>query len=244
MKIKNVLIILAVVFLIVVLIAFAVLGYLGFVPGLSNLFGSNQPRDLGVRFTEQNYNDGITKLGIQIENLSFPNSISETISYIGEHIVKNTLSEEEVTALTNNRTWGSFPIREPQIRINKDNTFEVSGILKIDLAIQYLKKLGVSEEDIKKAMSFIKLPMQDLPFYLKASGSVINNQVDVSFQTFEVGRFPIPINIINQYITEINSLLSKSLVNDFHVKINSLIIKDAMAYLDGISPNIERIESR
>jgi len=31
-----------------VIIAVLVLGYLGFVPGVSNIFGSNKPRDLGV----------------------------------------------------------------------------------------------------------------------------------------------------------------------------------------------------
>ena len=42
--------------LILVIIVFGVvmvLGYLGFVPGLSSVFGSDKARDLGIEFTEQ-----------------------------------------------------------------------------------------------------------------------------------------------------------------------------------------------
>ena len=38
-----------------VIIAVLVFGYLGFVPGVSNLFGSNKPKDLGVIYTAADY---------------------------------------------------------------------------------------------------------------------------------------------------------------------------------------------
>jgi len=38
-----------------------VLGYLGFIPGLSSLFGSDKARDLGVDYTEQNYQEARAK---------------------------------------------------------------------------------------------------------------------------------------------------------------------------------------
>ena len=40
---------------VLVIVVVLVLGYLGFVPGVSNIFGSNKPRDLGVTYTAADY---------------------------------------------------------------------------------------------------------------------------------------------------------------------------------------------
>ncbi|HWP97502.1 MAG TPA: hypothetical protein VN426_11710 [Syntrophomonadaceae bacterium] len=58
---KRILIALGVLLLIVVLS----LGYLGFMPWLSSVFGSDRPRDLGVRAMPQDLDSAMTKLAVQ-----------------------------------------------------------------------------------------------------------------------------------------------------------------------------------
>lgn len=245
MKIKKILLGCTCCFFIVLFIAVFVLGYFGLIPSLAHLLGTDKPRDLGIRYTEQNYNDGIKKLGVKIEMVSAVEaSVSEAITFIGKHLVKETFSSEEITALTNSHTWGLFPVRETQIRINSDNTFEVSGLLKIDLAIEYIKKLGVSEADIKQAMSLVKIPMQDLPFYVKATGSVANNQVAAQFLILEIGRFSVPLSIVTPYMAALNDLFSKSLAQEVGATITSLVLKDGKMLLDGLYPSVIKITQR
>ena len=49
----------------VVVVLVLVAGYFGFVPGISNIFGSNKPRDLGVTATLANYSSVTAKDNIQ-----------------------------------------------------------------------------------------------------------------------------------------------------------------------------------
>lgn len=58
---KKILIIVGVIILIIVL----ALGYLGFLPWLSSVFGSDRPRDLGVRPMPQDLDTAMTKLAVQ-----------------------------------------------------------------------------------------------------------------------------------------------------------------------------------
>jgi len=54
--------------LVVVVIVALILGYFGFIPGLSNIFGSNQPVKLGTTFTAQDYQSAIAKTGINMND--------------------------------------------------------------------------------------------------------------------------------------------------------------------------------
>ncbi|MEK7874346.1 MAG: hypothetical protein AAB502_10895, partial [Chloroflexota bacterium] len=54
-----------------VLVVVAVLagGYFGFVPSVSSIFGSNRPRDLGVRYTQADLQSLRGKTGTQYHSL-------------------------------------------------------------------------------------------------------------------------------------------------------------------------------
>lgn len=55
------------IFLVIILGIVLVLGYFGFVPGVSNLLGSNKPRDLEVRTTAAEYDSYIKKAGTEMQ---------------------------------------------------------------------------------------------------------------------------------------------------------------------------------
>lgn len=73
---KVFLIIIAVIILAIVLF----LGYSGFIPGVSALFGSNKPRDLGVNYTETDRASAREKS--QIEYVSLPANIPNSQSLV------------------------------------------------------------------------------------------------------------------------------------------------------------------
>ncbi|PKH44539.1 hypothetical protein CVH13_01850, partial [Dehalococcoides mccartyi] len=64
-------IITAVITFIVLLLVAAVLvmGYLGIMPGVSSLMGSDKPRDLGITATSQDYQTMVTKSGVTVSAL-------------------------------------------------------------------------------------------------------------------------------------------------------------------------------
>ena len=50
-----------------VLLVVLVLGYLGFMPGVSALFGSSTPKDLGVTYTAQDFASAHAKMGSMMQ---------------------------------------------------------------------------------------------------------------------------------------------------------------------------------
>jgi hypothetical protein len=69
----------------IVVISVIVLGYLGFVPGVSNIFGSNKPEKLGTTFTQQDYQSAITKSGVQFNNNLATTYLYETTLIIAHY---------------------------------------------------------------------------------------------------------------------------------------------------------------
>ncbi len=55
--------------LVSVIIAALILGYFGFVPGLSDVMGANTPRDLGVKATASSLSSAKSKLGVTFNTL-------------------------------------------------------------------------------------------------------------------------------------------------------------------------------
>lgn len=100
---KKILIILGAVLLIILL----ALGYLGFLPWLSSVFGSDRPRDLGVRPMPQDLDSAMTKLAVQamppvVDEASRQQMIAEAAKKKPKSIVTvpNTKSQQPSTIPT------------------------------------------------------------------------------------------------------------------------------------------------
>ena len=122
----------------IIVIAILVVGYLGFIPGVSDLMGTNKPRDLGVKYSEANYASGLAKVpGAQVIN---PEYLCVTCAYTstGSIPVKTSFSNEEFTSMINKRNSKVGPLREGQFKFNADGTVEASGLI-VDPRITVLK---------------------------------------------------------------------------------------------------------
>jgi len=213
------------------------LGYFGIFPGLSSLMGTNQPRDLGMQYSEAGYNAGLEKSDVELKTLKA--SDPRIIAYEGSHKVKASFTDEELTAHAIKKEWVGYPVSDMQVRINDDNTAEVSGILKLTEIAPFLEAMNISEADYKKALEKVNIPIKDVPFYAKGLGTAKDNTLDITMTNFEVGRFPVPSGILDQYQDELTSFGHSIMRNIPGFSVNVARFENGSIYFDGELPDVE-----
>ncbi len=224
--------------LILILIVILVLGYFGFIPALSNLMGTNKPRDLGVMYSEEMYLSGLEKSGVEIKTL--PISSGETISYEGSHSVTASFTDDELTSNSHwKEEWSDFPIREVQVRINDDNSAEVSGVLVLDKMDDFLATMNISPEGYREALSRAKIPITDIAFYGKGTGVARNNSLEISISAVEVGRFPVPIGIVDEYQDDLASFGETLMTRIPGFSVNEALFENGSIFFNGTLPDAE-----
>lgn len=178
--------------ILVIILIVGVLGYLGFVPGLSSLFGSDKPRNLGIIYTEADRASGRGKS--QIEYGELPSDTAPEVSLVrtGSRAVKTEFTSQEITALMNNRPWKYWPYSNVQVKFNGDGSAEISGIFLKDKLEGYGAYIGAPKEAIAFAAKY--LPANPV-FYVKMKAALADNKVSVFEPTaFELGRMPMPVS--------------------------------------------------
>jgi hypothetical protein len=114
------------IFLLFILLVIGVAGYSGFVPGLSDTMGANEPRDLGVKTTKTDFTATLQKAGFVLDD-SAGFGPDTRISYSGQKNVDVTLSNEEISSLMNYDHAKAYPISDAQVKVSPDGTLEGSA---------------------------------------------------------------------------------------------------------------------
>ncbi|MFA5827788.1 MAG: hypothetical protein WC841_00295 [Candidatus Shapirobacteria bacterium] len=175
-----------------------ILGYLGFIPKLSSVLGSDKPRNLGVVYTDSDLNSVVQKNGIEMSEMATSSAEPKnSIKYSGSKTVSVSLTSEEITALSNSPTWKYYPVSDIQIKLNSDGSGEASGILILDRLTGYLGAIGISPDVAQTAADYLKIK-GSTPFYFKGIVSVQNNKVSLDTQKIEIGKLPIPVNLVKE----------------------------------------------
>ncbi|MDK2834456.1 MAG: hypothetical protein PWR29_496 [Methanolobus sp.] len=177
---------------------------------LGSLFGAYAsfsllgPKDLGVRYTHEDYLSALQKTGIQVEYEGMTGeeleeykknaekkSIHDYDFEFSEYERKEfTLTNEEATALLNELAPGFWWFDDLQVKVLPDGTMEGSskadiGRLKTDLYSD------VADD--------VPLPLPDsLNIYSKGRVSVVNNQLNGNPESFYLG--PVPLS--DKYLEE------------------------------------------
>jgi len=181
--------------------AVLVLGYMGFVPGLSDLMGTNKPRDLGVKYTNSDLASINAKTGVTYTTLpsSTPAEDSEVVS--GSHPLQTTVTQEEITAMVNDHSgkWKAYPVSDAQVKINDDGTMEMTGVLRVDRLEEYIAATGASGEEVEQALSAAKTFGANPSFYGKWDLQVVNGQVTGDIEKLTIGNVDVPQNQLDEY---------------------------------------------
>ena len=233
--------ILVLVVFLVVLAAIGALGWFGFVPGLSNLLGANNPRDLGVTYTEQDLQSARAKLGVELLELPPGLPPKESREYSGQIDVRVSLTQEELTALVNDKRWRFHPVSDAQIRINDDGSVEFSGKLLVGRLDDLLDSFEVDQEDMGLLKDSLRFFITDPAFYAKASFSVTNDVVSLDMQKTKVGRLGVPAGRFTDDQARIDSITDRLKDNITGLSIASLTFEGGRMELNGTFPATEAV---
>ncbi len=227
-----------IVVLVIVLVPTLVLGYLGFVPGLSEVMGANKPRDLGVRYTDADLQSLMAKNGIQDVVLPPSDVPKGSLVYEGSKPLKNSFSQEEITArIADNEKIKFNPVSETQVRLNPDGTVEISGRMDLRIVEQGAEAFGMDMQDYAQVKPYIdqfRALNPNPAFYAKGTCSVTNNQIQMDIDEATIGRTPLPLDQMpmGEIVDQFEELMGN--VNGLEVK--KLTFEDGKMDFDGSVP--------
>lgn len=173
---------------VIIAIIVLVIGYYGFIPGLSGLMGANTPRDLGVTYTQEDLDNANRKLGVTYATLPPDTPDSESIVMEGFHGIDEEFTDAEITALFNDHSenWGNYPMDDIQVRFNPDGTMELSGKLMTARLPGFAEAKGydmIGQLD-RPELDYLSEPT----IYLKGDLDVTNGVVSTDITELQVGR--------------------------------------------------------
>lgn len=189
------------------IIALLIGGYLGLVPGLSTVFGSNKPKDLGVTFVQADLTQAMAKTGVTYSNITTSAGASpkETIRYSGSKAADMSLTQSEVTALINNQEWEYYPVKSAQIKFNEDNSIEFSANLITANVGPYAEAMRGTRADVEKVTKWLK---GNPALYVKGTAAMIGNKMTIfDVQKIQVGRLSISSNMVNSQKSEATAFI-------------------------------------
>ena len=84
--------------IVVIIVVVLGLGYLGFVPGVSKILGSDKPRDLGITYTAADLKSITSKNHVQRIVLESAPDIKSSFVLQGSQAMTNVFTDKEITA--------------------------------------------------------------------------------------------------------------------------------------------------
>lgn len=228
--------------IIVIFLALPVLvaGWLGFVPGLSNLMGSADPKDLGVRYSQQDVDSYKQKTTIAIKDYSLApqdpkNPAEKSVLANPKSVNEMNLTQEEITAAINSTGWTWMPVENTQVRIT-DGTIEISGKLnldRIDEFSQYISDSGNNDQDVKNSINWAKRLTNNAPVYAKANAIITNNVLSFKLLEAQIGRLDIPLGKVGN---ELSNGGTQAIINADNFSVNSAELLDNNLLFTGVYP--------
>lgn len=202
-----------------------------------------RPKALGVTYTQKDLDSTKQKLNVTFAPLpAADQTATKTIIVSGSHPVDQSFSSAELTAAVDNRhnDYAYFPFRNVQIRVNPDATVEGSATINYQDAVNYLVSLGVSRAAIAEGTAKFKIPNADLPVYLKASGTINNNNSQINFSAAKIANINVPPNLITQFQPAVNGLI-ESIIRSRQpsYRIDKLEIVNNQVHFVGTAPDTE-----
>lgn len=181
--------------IVLVLLAVLVLGYLGFVPGLSALMGTNKPIGLGAVISTESLNSADSKVNVTRQAMAGQAPAGKNIVYEGSHIANVSLSSDEFSSLLQAGGWEfSGAVSDIQIKLDNSGKVEASALVDIGKLENYLNNTGlVNTKDFKTYTDKIKVFETTAPVYMAGTGEVVNNKVKLNLESVKIGRLPIPM---------------------------------------------------
>lgn len=201
--------------------------FLGNVPIISDLLGTNEQRDLGVELSVESSYSGLDALNHPVTVEDLREIVANPQSFTSAH---TTLTEEEVSSLLAIGHIPNFPFRTIQLDFGADGTVRSSGVLDTQTLQALIDDVGISNETIDKIMGYVKTGRY-VNYYVKGKCGIINNQLSLEIDKLEFGRVPFPGDFVENELTVVGYDVT-SYLNTQGFNIRKLAISDGQIELD------------
>jgi len=220
----------------IVVIAVLVLGYFGFVPGVSNLFGSNKPVKLGATFTQQDYQSAVSKIGVQMNNGLDTTYVDKSLKVYGppKQVSFDLTPSEAVAYLDTKPLNPNFAMKDFDLRVNPDKTVEVSSLLLVD---KIASNKNIPSE-VKTALESVnKTGLKEVPIYMKGQMAVVNGQLNLNASDVKVGNLSIPADQVNSSKGQISNYFQTLQQTVPGLSIKNASVINGKIHIDGTVPS-------
>jgi hypothetical protein len=211
---------------VIILIGAIALAFLGMLPGFNN------PKDLGVRYTDGDLKSLQAKAPYTYAGLPEGTEVSKSLVFSGSVPVKTSFTQEELTARMNTHKWKYNMWEDVQVKINSDGTAETSGRIKKANLEKSMARFGIENQDI---LDKVKMLPGDPTFYIEGKLSVTNNAVLSDVESLQIGNIEIPKDQIPEGAMQ--GLAQKIVGGVPGLQINSLTCDDGKLNFDGSIPD-------
>ena len=192
------------------LVGLFVAGYfLGNVPVVSKMLGTNKSVQLGIKISTDSAYQGLKNLKMPVNAKELDAIAKNPQSY---KTVKTTLTQEEVSSLLALGNIPDFPLKLTQVKFNPDGTIESSGVMDTTDLKVFLKKNGIANDVIDQINNYVKVEGK-VNYYVKGTCKVENNRVTMNITSAQIGKIPLPDTLIGRS-GELGNYLSNSLVKE------------------------------
>lgn len=193
-----------------------VLGYFGIIPMPGDFFNVTKPKDLGVTYTKEDYDEFMEKTESQVLSLDKAPEELQTgpgIVFTSPKPYDMSFTNSEISARINYSNWSSMPVENVQVKFSDGGIIEVSG----NLITSKLKNFasiagygGYSEENVDKGLNWIEKLGSNPAFYLKAKTEITNNELNLDTESIEINRLGLPADQANKALTIAAETIIKS----------------------------------
>jgi hypothetical protein len=203
--------------IIVILVITSVIAASGifYVPGFSDVLGTNKPRDLGVKADPAKFNALLARENVKLSGPASNYDLTANIKYGQAQPMDATVSSEELTSMMQATNNAKGPLKNMQVKLGNNNQMEMS-------ADADLQKFGY--------------PVQG-PIYLKGtfekSGS---GSVKIVLNEGSLGLIPVPASVLQQGGGGVEQAINHQLATMPGLRIDNLEIQNGQLHYSGAFP--------
>jgi hypothetical protein len=151
--------------------------------------------------------------------------------------VKASFTQQELTAWIN-KEWKYALLTDAQIRINPDNTAEISGVIHTDRIEAYARAMGFTGELEDFLGPYQRFIVGSPTIYMKAKPSVTGNNVVAGIQEVQIGRISVPSSWLESNAGMLESLAEQQIRAIPGASVKSLTFTNGKANFDGSLPAV------
>ena len=226
------------------------MGWMGFLPAVSNLIVPRAPQNLGVKYAATDLKSFEAKSGITVSPPTPPAPPAPTAQSGGAPAapvpvppsvtappkpLDLTVSQEELSAVINQLGANLLPLRKVQVKLGPGSA-EISGALDTSQLDGFLQNIGVRPKDIEGVGRWVKALGDNIPIHLKANGGVADAQLNARIESLQVGGFNVPAEQL-QRITKGGIHADLSGKGDYSVQ--TLILQEGnLKFIGALPPSL------